>query len=1529
MRTRATLAVLGVCFVVLAVILIVRPARRTAPDSTSRTDRTTSAAHHDRSAAPSPSASSAALDAATSATSAQSLFAADQASTVPLWVARLAPPRPGPHTYCFYVDARQMADPEAPDQTGKDLYGDPLTRFGYPLVGQSRPRKDPADGKLVFAWRGRLDWPAVLVASYTDGPWDAVEFEPANAAARENVADWDRDDSLAVVSGTVVDPDGRPAPYARAVVMAFDSSSASRDRIPVRATRANAQGRFRMDHVPVEQLVWTCCFARAPGFAYGWVNLDDNSRSKLLDLKIQLTKAAVVTGRVLDGSGRGVPGAEVYGGEAFASETTDATGAFRLDYLPAEDKTWLRARARGFVPGRTGPLDLKTHENLEGVHIVLRQGVALAGRVVQDTPDGDRPAEGVRVSAYAKFRDVEFGERSFVTNGVDSDADGGFVLEGVPTTGTLTVYAVKGYLRTEDKVVEIAGGVASENLTLRLAASLPVRGVVRDAQGQGVADAEIRAWATSSAEFSEKIPEYVHSRVGRPVVRADRDGRFVVEDLSAKQTYSIIADAKGYARGSVSHVIPVELYEDVTITLTRGGRIAGKVLVRDGRTPVAGAEVILDSTKDKKTRTSTDGSFVFEGLSEGGFLLAARIEEFPGGGKGVTLANRDSISLSRGETREDIELLMVRASRIAGRVIERDSGAPVPKAMVHTYDEAYHSEQTVTDAEGRFAIDGVAPGKVSVSVYKNPLIAEKGLGDQKIELREGENREGMVLKMIRGTGTISGVVLDASGVASANIHVSVVGDDSDSSWSYSPHIPSRGAESDKQGKFRLENLPLDRSYRVTARNDEWVEIASSASVRLTGEKPEATVGLRLRSRIVVLGRVLDDAGAALENASVLLTRDVPEADVPPRRYGGGDENHYRAETDAKGEWTVEVLTSGTFSVQAERTGYISLGAKQVEVRESPTDTGDLTLRKGLVLRGLVSDLAGKPLVGWTISGGSVAAASSYTGTFTLDGVESSTTLRFSNSGSHGPEHLRMAFESDSFAVPEEEMLFVLPVVARVHGRFVSAETGDPVGGVEWKLEESDSTRAPGTGEPKIRLESMYGDSHADRTTGVFTLAHAPIGTFVIQSDGAGTISSEYPVEILPDHTDLGDIPVKNGARISTRFVDADGKPFKPDQDTSVNLRITRDGKRDTDFFAYEDVDSDGRATFRGVPLDTEKLSFDNKEFVAVEVEDLPELEAGKTADLGDIVIARGATLLGRVVDAVSGKPVRIRKELRYMNLRLLFADGKKPVDASVENLGLGKPPDSPKTGRFRVRAVESGAKEMRFYASDGVFHTLANPSYAATGETDLGDIPFPSHRRLRGRIVASGLDVDDRMVAVSALWADGSVAMAETASTEKDGVFAAGFVPDGVSEVMVWCQGFRPTVVALPAPGDKGIDLGTISPERGQTVRCRAVRQGSGEALKGGMLAQCPGVPFPFARFGDYGDAPPKGVIAGQYVQMSETSPDDRSAQIVGGLYEGPVRLLFYPAPQQTSWWRQEPVAMDAELKPGAEQEIVIEVPSP
>ena len=233
----------------------------------------------------------------------------------------------------------------------------------------------------------------------------------------------------------------------------------------------------------------------------------------------------------------------------------------------------------------------------------------------------------------------------------------------------------------------------------------------------------------------------------------------------------------------------------------------------------------------------------------------------------------------------------------------------------------------VTGADGRFVVDGLAPGRVRVRVT--------GGGILPAELRYVPVPSDEARIVVARQVAIEGTVTDG-GKPVANAPVGLRGD------AIGGTIETRTGAT---GGFRFPDLPEGR-YQLFA----WQGALAARTVRVArlGPGPFGPVELRLEAAAIVVGRVIDRAeGTGLVAAIELRPSGDDQA---PRYVRSGDDGVFRIEGVPSGKWIADAFVPG----------YLSPGGVELEAGHG---IPEIALARGGAIAGRVLDGDGHPVAG--------------------------------------------------------------------------------------------------------------------------------------------------------------------------------------------------------------------------------------------------------------------------------------------------------------------------------------------------------------------------------------------------------------------------------------------------------------------------------------------------------------------------------------------------------------------------------------
>ncbi|HUJ63712.1 MAG TPA: carboxypeptidase regulatory-like domain-containing protein [Kofleriaceae bacterium] len=421
----------------------------------------------------------------------------------------------------------------------------------------------------------------------------------------------------AVVSGTVVDRDGTPVPYATVKVA---GKGPEMWRIASRQATSDHRGKFALRGLARAQLQ---ARAESDSAASQIADVDLASGAQVTDLRLVLDVTGTIAGTVVDEVGAPVAEVEVNAfpdllagasteGLALAgmsSTTTDGAGGFVIRGVPdGSYRLWAARHATGFDEG-WGKQSTPARAGDKGVRIVLPASGRVVGKLALD--NGSAPT-----LAYVRLGVVPSTPASAGAFAIEDVAPGTYDLEIVgPEFAQLVKHDVK-----------IEPGKTTDLGTIAVGRGRQLIGRVVDATGTPVAGASVKLGVMlfDSAEPSDAQQSY-DDMSGIRTATTDQDGAFTLTGVPAKQT-TVMATHPDRGQ-SLAMTVPGGADDPPTITLAlRGyGSIVGTVTSKGQ--PVGGA-TISDASKGGGAQaafaeTAADGTFTLAKVPEGTHVLLA------------------------------------------------------------------------------------------------------------------------------------------------------------------------------------------------------------------------------------------------------------------------------------------------------------------------------------------------------------------------------------------------------------------------------------------------------------------------------------------------------------------------------------------------------------------------------------------------------------------------------------------------------------------------------------------------------------------------------------------------------------------------------------------------------------------------------------------------------------------------------------------------------------------------------------------
>lgn len=881
--------------------------------------------------------------------------------------------------------------------------------------------------------------------------------------------------------------------------------------------------------------------------------------------------------------------------------------------------------------------------------------LVLSGRLVDET---SRPAAGIEVRFRAAPREgvffVSTGEAGEgADDGVRTGPDGRFAIQ-VESGRAGKLVLPRGedrlFAAAAKRSFEVAAVSQSTDLgDIPITAACAIAGRVVDEAGQPIAGAKVRSLLGGGSSES-----WFPMLLGRSQsVEVGADGRFEIAGLEPGAV-TLGAEAKGFVPATEKvEIRKAERREDLVVVLARGASIAG-VVVDDRGVPIAGAKVGVERTRelapgvqfqsvdtDSQVETDENGYFLVSGVEEASASLIAEAD-------GHAKESRRDIELGDG----NVVFRLERLGRITGVLLDTE-GRPLPGSQISV--PGREVTPVDTDAEGRFTLERVRPGSVSLQAtgdkhlpvegYTLHVVAGATLTDVTLRAETGAV---LVATVVDSNGQpVSGAQVRVRSVAAADAgpspagvaravarSIRLGGDEGGAIQVFDGSEELRRAKTDANGVARISGLPTG-PVRVSASGKA---DAPARPVDLTIPRRgtvETILSLRPAGRVRV--RVEDASGEAVDGASFSVRG--PE--------GGIEEEMktHRGTTDATGVGEVGPLLEGSYSVV-------------LELDEKPAMFG--------------GDGGFQFVIGGTGGGQSLEATRQ---------------------------------NAQVLAGSVAEVVLRKPLMTRVHGVVLGVD--GPAAGVRVSLTKRESGLPGMLGGGAATLLGVGGGPSA--TSGAD-------GTFEIADVAAGTYSVEWgkPDQPIRDRGELvvpagvadlrHDLELRVGA-VAVTVVDQDGNPIVGAEVTISRTTGPEEGGRGprmmVSFGAFDsaggggglqrltlgsgggriETDAQGRARIEDVPPGEYRLAATAAGHAEGELQPVVVV-AGVTQEAGVLTLAAAGVLEGTVTGIPSSGIEGLPMNLALVELRAVGDENDMK-------------PEIAQNGRFRIEGLAPGAYEVR------------------------------------------------------------------------------------------------------------------------------------------------------------------------------------------------------------------------------------------
>ena len=543
------------------------------------------------------------------------------------------------------------------------------------------------------------------------------------------------------------------------------------------------------------------------------------------------------------------------------------------------------------------------------------------------------------------------------------------------------------------------------------------------------------------SQRTREAPAPLPAAPDAPALPASKIANEPIESAPSTKREEIAAPAEPAKPAQVAHLVVICRAKETGAPLAdQDVQLAGGEVRHRAIPQASGAQGKLNEI----VSTGADGRAEFV-LAAG---IATQLSVYPKQRGGNAAGRRELAAFAPGETREIVlELLTTNDAHLCLRVLAHESKQPIAAAEVRGGRSALE-----TDADGRIDVP-----YATWSILRLSILA-RGYAECVIRAQAGHEtpEQALVIELDRSCTLIGRLLDGGSGhhVLQARTEgyrlqeqdpsrlTGAILDTEDRSWR---------AEFDPTGRAEIQGLPPNAPLRVSLFDGHkpLVELPERVTI-----PPGATreVELRAASTCTLSGIVRDDAGQPVADQTLWLLRSERGVRLILQSYEE-DQLVARAKTGADGRFTMPKVSAGTWRLGPQpvfrkpeadvAADAVAPLAMLVEIAAGETTHEvELTVHRGLTIRGTVLDPDGKPATRFGVSGFApsvyVACQGRKDGTFVLGPLPPGSFLL--DAGDHTGSF------ADSERVRAEtgarDVVLRLRRVGTLAGRVVDARTGE-------------------------------------------------------------------------------------------------------------------------------------------------------------------------------------------------------------------------------------------------------------------------------------------------------------------------------------------------------------------------------------------------------------------------------------------------------------------------------------------------------
>ncbi len=567
--------------------------------------------------------------------------------------------------------------------------------------------------------------------------------------------------------------------------------------------------------------------------------------------------------------------------------------------------------------------------------VVLPQVFEIKGTV---TDAGGKPVKGATIrTSVQKEKDAKAGRNAYAyergnNQYLSADKDGKFTIDGLAEGAKLKISVNYESLMPTNRVVVVKKENPAVDFVLEKGMS--ISGSVLESDGKPAKDIEVNLSVRYDGRGNSSEIYEMMSSMSRSAKVDDKGGFELAGLMPGKYELKFYNKTGDQAQEEETSLSSVEAgTDDIIVTLGKKQIVTGRVTDKEGK-PLAKVSIDVSkseegdrsytrysSRKETGRKTGTDGKFSFP--LRGGTKYTISFSMYPYVQKSVAIDLGPKMPAL-----EPISVELERGYKVSGSVVD-DKGQPVKDVIVNASsqgnslfgfamfdgddEEVYDGKPgRITDAQGKFSLDGVSPGIGSITASLKTNSTSRVLATK--EILVSRDKPNVVKVALPKMGSIKGRVVNTEGKPLIEASVSLYSP----KW-YSPKGGiSMSEQTDENGNFKMDNVPAG-SYMAmwydtrgdSSRND----MRPAKVVVKEGDVTEILLGGdQTNAKGKKVSGVVKKEGKPLGKGKIIFT-PLPREDADPMEMATMYSSSAKGVIDNAGGFVVSNITAGSYCYQ--------------------------------------------------------------------------------------------------------------------------------------------------------------------------------------------------------------------------------------------------------------------------------------------------------------------------------------------------------------------------------------------------------------------------------------------------------------------------------------------------------------------------------------------------------------------------------------------------------------------------------------